>query len=305
LEDTGCSQKRKTTPWILPVPPLSSLVKEESPFHVVQPDIHVVPPLSTLVLDQSPSHIVGQNPRELQNIKNMILNLQLDLQEERIKRESLEEKVRRFEGNLTRQSHETPKRKWGLPDKRVPNKEIPQNQSFLPAPNTIKDVDEKIRELKSYFDLRLRSLDQSLLEIWSILANNPAGGPKGGRKTSLEAGPSKDKDYNRFLYKKLERGIFPPQISLKNAIMKSVDELLHKPWSDKTEIEAIMDQYYLDNLPPALLRPDDLKNEDHTPRGQENEDHTPGGQENEDHTPGGQENELWVLSNHGSPEKKL
>ena len=38
----------------------------------------------------------------------MILTLQLDLQEERSKRESLEEKVRKFEANLTRQSHETP-----------------------------------------------------------------------------------------------------------------------------------------------------------------------------------------------------
>jgi hypothetical protein len=72
-------------------------------------------------------------------------------------------------------------------------------------------------------------LDQSLLDIRSILANNPAGGLKIDEKRLLEAGPSKDKDYNRFLYKKLERGIFPQQISLKNTIMKSLDELLHKP----------------------------------------------------------------------------
>jgi hypothetical protein len=72
-------------------------------------------------------------------------------------------------------------------------------------------------------------LDQSLLDIQSILVNNPAGGPKSDEKNLLEGGPSKDKDYNTFLYKKLERGIFPQQISLKNAIMKSLDELLHKP----------------------------------------------------------------------------
>ena len=128
----------------------------------------------------------------------------------------------------------------------------------------MRELDEKIGELRSYFDLRLRSLDQSLLEIRSILANNPAGGPKGDKKSLLEAGPSKDRDYNRFLYKKLERGVFPQQISLKNAITKSVDELLHKPSSEKTEIEAILDQYYLDNLPPALLRPGDIENEDRT-----------------------------------------
>ena len=67
------------------------------------------------------------------------------------------------------------------------------------------------------------------------------------------------------MYKKLERGVFPQQISLKNAITKSVDELLHKPWAEKTEIEAIMDQYYLENLPMAFLQPDDTENEDGTP----------------------------------------
>jgi hypothetical protein len=44
--------------------------------------------------------------------------------------------------------------------------------------------------------------------------------------------------------------------------MKSLDELLHKPWSEKTEIEVTMDQYYLDNLPPALLQPPDMENKD-------------------------------------------
>jgi hypothetical protein len=44
-----------------------------------------------------------------------------------------------------------------------------------------------------------------------------------------------------------------------------MDELQHKPWAEKTEIKALMDQYYLDNLPPALLQPDDIKNEEHTP----------------------------------------
>ena len=195
----------------------------------------------------------------------MILTLQLDFQEERTKREFLEEKLRQFEGNLTQKSNETPVRKWSLSDMRVPNEEIPQNQSFLPAPNTIKDVDQKIAELRSDFDLRLRSLDMSLLEIRSILAKNPVGCFKGGKKSISEAGPSKDKDYNRFLYKKLERGIFPRQISLKNTIMESVNELLHKPWSEKTEIEAVMDQYYLDNLPPAFLQPDDIENKDRAP----------------------------------------
>ena len=108
-------------------------------------------------------------------------------------------------------------------------------------------------------------MDQSLLEIRPNLANNPVDCLNGCKKSSFGARPSNDKDYNRLLYKKLERGIFPRQISLKNAITKSVDELLHKPWAEKTEIEAIMDQYYLDNLPPALLQQGDLKNEDRAP----------------------------------------
>jgi hypothetical protein len=148
---------------------------------------------------------------------------------------------------------------------RIPNEENPQNQSFMPAPIAILGVDEKIAELRSDFDLRLRSLDQSLLEIRSTLEKNLVGGLKSDKRMSLGPRPSEDKDYNRFLYKKLERGVFPRQISLKNAITKSVGELLHKPWGEKTEIEAIMDQYYLDNLPPALLGPGDIENEDHAP----------------------------------------
>ncbi len=108
-------------------------------------------------------------------------------------------------------------------------------------------------------------LDQSLIEIRSILVSNLVGGPKGDRKMSLGVSPSQDKDYNKILYKKLERGVFPRQITLENAITKSVNELLHKPWSEKTEIEAIMDQYYLDNLPPAFLPHPDIENEDCAP----------------------------------------
>jgi hypothetical protein len=225
-----------------------------------------IPPLRKgFVSNESPSHTVEPNTQEIQNIKNMILSLQLDLQEERCKREILEEKVRKFGSNLTRQSQEMPERKLCLSEIRDLDEEIPQNKSCLPALNTIKGVDEKIGELRSDLDLRLQNLDKSLIEIRSILANNPVGGPKGDKKSLLEAGPSKDKDYNRLLYKKLERGIFPRQISLKDAIIKSVDELMHKPWSEKTEIEAIMDQYYLDNLPPSFLRPDEIENENRTP----------------------------------------
>ena len=227
--------------------------------------MHIPLPPRSIALDDSPSFIVGLNAQELQNMKNMILDLQLDLQEERCKRECLEEKVGRFESNLPQQSQKISERKWCLSDMRVIDEEIPQNQSFLPAQSTIKDVDEKIEELRSDFDLRLRSLDQSLLEIRSILANNPVGCLKSDGKMSLRPRPSEDKDYNRFLYKKLERGVFPRQISLKNAITKSVDELLHKPWAEKTEIEAIMDQYYLENLPLAFLQPDDIENEDGAP----------------------------------------
>jgi hypothetical protein len=213
----------------LVLPPPKSRFSNERLMRIIRPDMHIPPRLNSPVLDESPSHIVGPNTEELQNIKTMILTLQLDLQDERCKRECLEEKVRKFEGNLSLQSHQIPERKWCLSDMRVPDKEILQNQSFLPAWNTTKDVDEKIGELRSEFDLRLQSLDQSLLEIRSILANNPVVCLKGDRKMSLEAGPSNNKDYNTLLYKKLERGVFPRQISLENAITKSVNELLHKP----------------------------------------------------------------------------
>jgi hypothetical protein len=217
------------------------------------------------ISDESSSCIVGPNTQELQNIKNIIMTLQLELQDERTRCERLEEKVRIIEGNLTRQSHERSERKWRLSDMQIPNVEIPQDRSFSPDPIATQGFDEKIAELRSDFDLRLRNLDQSLIEIRSILASNSVGILKWDGRMSLGPRPSEDKDYNRFLYKKLERGVFPRQITLKNAITKSVDELLNKPWTEKTEIEAMMDHYYLDNLPPALLRLGDTENEDHAP----------------------------------------
>lgn len=72
---------------------------------------------------------------------------------------------------------------------------------------------------------------------------------------------SEGKDYNRFLYRKLERGGFPRQISLQNAMKISLKELLHKPQSEKTEIETLMDQYYLENLPPTFLRSVEMEHE--------------------------------------------
>jgi hypothetical protein len=125
-------------PWILPKFPLSSLVKDESPFPMVRPDIHNRHPFSSLMIDRCSPHIVEPSTQELQNIKNMISRLQLDMREERCKRECLEEKLRKFEGNLTRQSHESPKRKLRLPKKRELDDEIPQNQSFLPGPTSVR-----------------------------------------------------------------------------------------------------------------------------------------------------------------------
>lgn len=82
----------------------------------------------------------------------------------------------------------------------------------------------------------------------------------------MDAQPSGEKDYNRFLYRKLERGKFPRQISLKNAMKISLKELLHKPQSEKTEIETLMDQYYLENLPPSFLRSLEMEPEPDLPR---------------------------------------
>jgi hypothetical protein len=97
-------------PWILPLP--KSAVSKENPFHKVRPDIHIIPsPPRSLVLDESPPPVVGPNAQELQDIKNMILTFQSDLQEERTKREILEEKMREFERYPTRQSHEMSERK--------------------------------------------------------------------------------------------------------------------------------------------------------------------------------------------------
>jgi hypothetical protein len=227
--------------------------------------INKMPQMSPLVKSVLPNEIFypidGPNTQELQNVKNMILTLQLDLQEERTKREHLEEKVRNFERNLTWQSQEIPQRKYRPSEMRDLNEEISKSQIFSPSLNSTQGVDQKIAELRTDFDLRLRSLDQSLVEIRSILTSNLIGGPKGDRKMSLGVSPSEDKDYNKFLYKKLERGVFPPHISLKSAIKKSVDELVHKPWAEKTEIEALMDQYYLDSLPQGFLPADDIEND--------------------------------------------
>jgi hypothetical protein len=226
-EETATTTPMGKMQWNLPQ--TKSFLPNESHFGMVRPEIHIRPSLSIIPSNKSSPPIFEPNFQDFQNIKNMILTLQIDLQDERTKRECLEEKFRKFEGNLTRKSHETPERKWHLSEMRVSNEDILQDQSFLPARNTINDVDEKNGEFRSDFDLRLRRLEQSLLEIRSILAKSPLGYFKSYNKSSSEAGLSEDKDYNTFLYKKLERGVFPPQISLKNAITKSLGELLHKP----------------------------------------------------------------------------
>ena len=82
----------------------------------------------------------------------------------------------------------------------------------------------------------------------------------------MDAQPSGDKDYNRYLYRKLERGKFPRQISLKNAMKISLRELLHNPQSEKTAIETLMDQYYLENLPVSFLRSVEMEPEPDFPR---------------------------------------
>ena len=124
---------------ILPLP--KSGFSKENHFRTPRPDIPTLPQPISIVLDESPLNAVGPNTEELQNIKNMILTLQSDLQEERCQRECLEVRLREFEGSPTRQSHKIHERKWRLSDMQGMNEEIPQNQSFLPAPNTINDVE--------------------------------------------------------------------------------------------------------------------------------------------------------------------
>ena len=160
-------------------PPPSSLVLGAGLSHIIGPNVHISPPPSSLVYDESHSQIVGSNAEEFQNIKNMILTLQSDLQEECTKREWLEERLREFEGYPIQQSPRTE----DLSDMRAIDEENLKVQSFLPAHYTIKDVDQKIAELRSDFDLRLRSLDQSLLEIRSILANSPVGYSKSDERS--------------------------------------------------------------------------------------------------------------------------
>ena len=140
--DTIPDKKKEIMRWMLPQS--KSGFSNKSLFSIPRPDTHIPPQKRSTMVDESPPDIVVPNTEELQNIKNMILTLQLDLQEERTKRECLEEKVRKYEGDLTQKSHEISERKWQLSDMRVPKDEIPQNQFFSLGRNTTEDVDEKI-----------------------------------------------------------------------------------------------------------------------------------------------------------------
>jgi hypothetical protein len=201
-----------------PEPNLSDGNGAMSPEEVTMIELTAKPILS----DKTPVGTVGPDTQELQNIKNMILSLQLDLQEERSKREILEEKLRKLEGNSARPSMEMRASEWELSDNLGLNLDVSQNQPLVPPRNTTKGVDEKIGDLSLEFHRKFRNLSKSLSEMRSVLANNLGCGLKGGKK--IQAGPSEVKDYNRFVYKKLQRGIFPRQISLKNALVKSLDE---------------------------------------------------------------------------------
>jgi hypothetical protein len=130
---------KKSMQQILPLP--KSGFSKENPFQTPRLDINGPPSSRSIMFDESPPNAVGPNTEELQNIKNMILTLQLDLEEERCKRECLEVRLSEFEGSPLRQSHKIQERKWRLSDMQGMNEEIPQNQSFLPAPNTINDVE--------------------------------------------------------------------------------------------------------------------------------------------------------------------
>jgi hypothetical protein len=148
--------------------------------------------------DKTPVGTIEPNTQELKNIKNMILILQLELQEERSKREILEEKMRKLEGHsappsLVRldselQLSDNPGLKT-LPEIPGLNSDGIKNQPLLNPLNRTKSIHEKIGDLSHEFDLKFRNLDNSLTEMRSILANYLSCGLKGDKK--IEAGPSK------------------------------------------------------------------------------------------------------------------
>ena len=64
---------------------------------------------------------------------------------------------------------------------------------------------------------------------------------------------NEDNDYNKYLYTKLERGVFPKEMNFKMAVQKSLKQLVEKPLSEKSEIESKLDEYFIENLPPNFL----------------------------------------------------
>ena len=64
---------------------------------------------------------------------------------------------------------------------------------------------------------------------------------------------NEDKDYNKYLYMNLERGVFPKEMNFKMAVQKSLKQLVEKPLSEKSEIESKLDEYFIENQPPNFL----------------------------------------------------
>jgi hypothetical protein len=106
--------------------------------------------------DKTPVGTIEPNTQELQNIKNMILSLQLELQEERSKREILEEKMRKLEGHLAPTSlvrldgelhlSDNPRLKT-LPENPGLNSDGIKNQPLLAPLNRTKSIHEIIEDL--------------------------------------------------------------------------------------------------------------------------------------------------------------
>ena len=229
---------------------------------------------------QSISHAgnAESDSQKIEIISKMVLSLQIDLQSERSRREILEEKVKKLENNSTKPSTKKPEDNFPMPSRGSIETDWVDSQKILnglgspemitrfDSPERIKGIDEKMKEFRSEYDLKLRSLNQNLSEMQSVLAKKSGQGPGENKRSLIGVSgevtqQSEGKDYNRFLYRKLERGGFPRQISLQNAMKISLKELLHKPQSEKTEIETLMDQYYLENLPPTFLRSVEMEHE--------------------------------------------
>jgi hypothetical protein len=146
-------------------------------------------------------------------LENKIIELETRLDEEKILREELEQRIRILEN-------------------KVPNGSAKGHPGYDGLPTSweerVAEIEARMGELKLKLDFE-ETPGERLERV------------------------GMSQDYSKDLYYELERGKLPEQFHLKSAIHRALGELISKPSHKKNPIEQRLDDLFLEYLPPKFM----------------------------------------------------